>query len=74
MYGCFADYDRPLPLVPSKRAHPGVEVSTASETEEDPVETDSVVEEASGSECERKRRKPSEEVIIPRLVEISFML
>jgi hypothetical protein len=46
-----------------------MEVSTASETEEDPAESDSVVEEAAGSECERKRRKQAE-TTIPRLVAI----
>ena len=46
-----------------------MEVSTASETEEDPTESDSVVEEAAGSECERKRRKQAE-MTIPRLVAI----
>lgn len=44
-----------------------MEVSTASETEEDPIEGESTVEEATGSECERKRRKQAEETI-PRLV------
>jgi hypothetical protein len=46
-----------------------MEVSTASETEEDPAESDSVIEEAAGSECERKRRKQAE-TTIPRLVAI----
>ncbi|XP_046452031.1 tyrosine-protein phosphatase non-receptor type 2-like isoform X2 [Daphnia pulex] len=61
------DYDRPLPLAPSKRGHEEMEVSTASETEEDPAESDSVVEEAAGSECERKRRKQAETTIPSRV-------
>ena len=72
----FLDYDRPLPLLPSKRPREEVEASTASETEEDLAEGDSsVVEEASSSECERKRRKQTEE-IIPRLETrfISYLL
>lgn len=44
-----------------------MEVYTTSETEEDPTESDSVAEETTTSECERKRRKQAESTI-PRLV------
>lgn len=65
-YVSLLDYNRPLPL-PPKRPREEVEGSTASETEDDVPKGDSAVEEASSSECERKRRKQTEE-IIPRLV------
>ncbi len=66
------DYDRPLPLVPSKRPREEMEISTASDTEEDPAESDSIVEEASGSECEPNKRRKQADEIIPRLVAILF--
>ncbi|KAK4008778.1 tyrosine-protein phosphatase non-receptor type 2 isoform X1 [Daphnia magna] len=62
------DYDRPLPVLPSKRPREEMEVYTTSETEEDPTESDSVAEETTTSECERKRRKQAESTI-PRTAE-----
>lgn len=61
------DYDRPLPVLPSKRPREEMDVYTASETDEDPTESDSVVDETTVSECDRKRRKQGE-TTIPRLV------